>query len=216
MLRYIFLLFLCCVKPQSNGMTHQAYNRFRKTVLVSGIKTNGTVIGSGVAVQHEGKLYFITARHVVISLADKGIIDIQFCSVLNPDDCTTASLGSSSTYFTASMDSDIIVFAVDELPAGIRPARMRCGVAVGETVYTSGAPLGRAPDITRGIVSFRDGNIIFSDNRTAPGNSGGPVFDTRGRVVAISIAIERIPGESAIPSSSISIDVCRAIELINR
>lgn len=80
---------------------------------------------------------------------------------------------------------------------------------VGDVVAALGAPLGLAGAVTLGIVhrapSDRNGvpnRWLEADLRLAPGNSGGPMVDARGRVVGINSMIAgglalAIPSETA-------------------
>lgn len=79
---------------------------------------------------------------------------------------------------------------------------------VGDIVAAFGAPLGIAGALTLGIVHRKpadaDGRIrrwIEADVRLAPGNSGGPLMDARGRVVGVNSMIAyglalAVPSES--------------------
>ena len=69
---------------------------------------------------------------------------------------------------------------------------------IGEMVFTFGHPFGQRNSVTRGIVSAmltartRRGKeipVIRSDAPLAPGNSGGPLVNTRGEVIGINTMI---------------------------
>ena len=68
---------------------------------------------------------------------------------------------------------------------------------IGATVYALGSPFGLGQSVTRGIVSALDRAIdvttpygmIQHDAPLNPGSSGGPVIDTRGRVIGINSAM---------------------------
>ena len=68
--------------------------------------------------------------------------------------------------------------------------------SVGESIFAVGSPLKEelAMTVTKGIVSAvrtdsASGNVFLQgDAAVSPGNSGGPVFDEQGAVVAISVA----------------------------
>lgn len=66
-----------------------------------------------------------------------------------------------------------------------------CGkMRVGDEVIAMGTPLGQQNTITRGIISvihsFEAGHIIQTDTQILGGNSGGPLLNNRGAVVAVN------------------------------
>jgi S1-C subfamily serine protease len=83
---------------------------------------------------------------------------------------------------------------------------------VGETVLAIGSPGGLEKTVTSGIVSalsrrfLQIGDVIQMDAAVNPGNSGGPVIDTMGRLVGIVFAgIPEYPGLNfAVPAERLA------------
>ncbi|MBI4879475.1 MAG: trypsin-like peptidase domain-containing protein [Planctomycetes bacterium] len=64
-------------------------------------------------------------------------------------------------------------------------------VEVGQQVFVVGAPQGMERSVTEGIVSIKnrenDGKVYIQiDAAVNPGNSGGPLFNTRGEVIGVN------------------------------
>lgn len=83
-------------------------------------------------------------------------------------------------------------FAVLE-PTGIKPfttlvpLRLGPAPAIGESVVVIGSPGGMKGSVTAGIVSqIYPNGVIQLNVAVNPGNSGGPVFDSQGRVFGIA------------------------------
>lgn len=80
-------------------------------------------------------------------------------------------------------------------PISVMPIAIRKGdVNIGEDVYAIGSPMGHKfnTTLTKGILSgFRDTNgnkFLQSDVTILPGNSGGPLLDSNGNAIGITVS----------------------------
>lgn len=143
--------------------------------------------GSGVIVQSEGVI--LTNAHVVgmsrtvrVGLADGRRVDGR---VVGRD---------------PSLDVAVVRIDVPNLP--VAPIGDSDRLEVGQTAIAIGNPLGLERTVTTGVVSAvnrsprgisLDG-LIQTDAAISPGNSGGPLLDSRGQVIGINTAVLRAPG----------------------
>jgi len=93
-------------------------------------------------------------------------------------------------------DSDAHDLAILAVETGTRaPLRLGDELAIkqGDSVYALGAPRGLELSLTNGIVSgFRemeDEHLLQTTAAIAPGSSGGPLFDSSGRVIGVTTAL---------------------------
>ena len=162
---------------------------------------SGGGAGSAVAIEPSGHL--VTSAHVVAT-SDGGT--------------ATFVDGSELEFRVVGRDplSDLAVLRTtggDPRPAPLGDAdRLR----VGQLVVAIGNPLGFAGTVTAGVISAlgrsmaaRDGrtsrmveNVIQTDAALNPGNSGGALADSRGRVVGINTAVAGIGLGLAVPIDS--------------
>jgi S1-C subfamily serine protease len=155
--------------------------------------------GSGSAVAFTPDGFLVTSAHVVAG-TDRG--------------SATFVDGSERDFRVVGRDplSDLAVVRADGDTTAARfgdAARLK----VGQLVVAIGNPLGFAGSVTAGVVSAlgrslgtRDGrssrlveNVIQTDAALNPGNSGGALADSRGRVVGINTAVAGIGLGLAVP-----------------
>jgi S1-C subfamily serine protease len=142
--------------------------------------------GSGVVVTHDGIL--LTNSHVVTAARS---IDVTF-----PD-----GRHSAARLLGEDQDTDLAVLRTDENSAAV-PAQLHDSKAVkpGQLAIAIGNPLGFEQTVTAGVVSaigrsLRASNgrliddVIQTDAALNPGNSGGPLVDSSGRVIGINTAM---------------------------
>ena len=167
-------------------------------------------LGSGFIIDSKGIV--VTNHHVV-----KGATAIQIS--LSDGRKYDAKLIGSDQY------SDIAVLQIKNKGRLNLPA-VKFGdpkkVQVGEWVFAIGTPFGLKGTVTAGIVSAinRDINagayddFIQTDAAINKGNSGGPLFNTRGEVIGINTIIVSPSGGSA--GAGFAIPVSTALPVINQ
>jgi len=109
---------------------------------------------------------------------------------------------------------DIALLQIHEVP-DLQPAVLSdsSGLVVGQRVYAIGNPFGFSGTMTRGIISairsvaMPSGNkiedAIQTDASVNPGNSGGPLLNSRGEVIGITTLIASNPNGGAEQSAGI-------------
>jgi serine protease Do len=97
---------------------------------------------------------------------------------------------------------DVAVVRIDAPSPPAAPIGDSDRLEVGQTAIAIGNPLGLERTVTTGVISAvnrsprgiaLDG-LIQTDAAISPGNSGGPLLDSRGRVIGINTAVLRAPG----------------------
>ena len=128
-------------------------------------------------------------------------------------------------------DTDVAVLKIDAPAESLHPVSFgnSARLKVGQRVFAIGNPFGLERTLSTGIISSlnrslprrnRGGtikSIIQIDASINPGSSGGPLLDTRGRMIGMNTAIASKTGESAgvgfaIPVNTISRVVPQLIE----
>ncbi|MFP7707426.1 trypsin-like peptidase domain-containing protein [Trueperella sp. LYQ141] len=178
--------------------------------------------GSGFIIDADG--HVLTNDHVVdgaqkiaVKLSDGRIYE---ASVVGTDEST-----------------DLAVLALKSPPKDLSVAQLgsSADLKVGQAVAAIGNPLGLSTTMTTGIISaldrpvqtFKTGqnlrdatrvvtNAIQIDAAVNPGNSGGPVFDSSGRVIGIASSIASLSETRESQSGSIGLGFAIPIDLAQR
>ena len=182
--------------------------------------TTNAVSGTGFIVSEDG--YIITNHHVIED-AYKGGYEVNVI-LYNGDSYVAEIVGYEKA------DSDIAVLKIDA--AGLNPAKLgdSGAMAVGETVYAVGNPLGELTyTMTRGMISALDREITTSytegyntftstmnmfqmDAAVNSGNSGGPVYNAKGEVIGVVTAKSNASGTEGL---GFAIPINDAVDIAN-
>src|SRR5688572_31160698 len=142
--------------------------------------------GSGLVIAPDG--YVLTNAHVVDGAAD---VEVTFAE-------EGATYRAPVVGTDAATDLALVRVLGPSLPAA--ELGDSDALRVGQLVIAIGDPLGLQSTVTTGVVSAlgrslraKDGriieNVIQTDAALNPGNSGGPLVDTHGKVVGVNTAI---------------------------
>ncbi|MDL2356604.1 MAG: DegQ family serine endoprotease [Pseudomonadota bacterium] len=115
--------------------------------------------------------------------------------------------------------TDVAVLKIDAKNLPVVPIGNSSNLKVGEWVLAIGSPFGLESSVTAGVVSAKGRSLddsavpfIQTDVAVNPGNSGGPLFNTRGEVVGINSQIYSQTGGYQGLSFAIPIDVANRIK----
>jgi serine protease Do len=115
--------------------------------------------------------------------------------------------------------TDVAVLKIDAKNLPVVPIGNTRNLQVGEWVLAIGSPFGLESSVTAGVVSAKGRSLpndpvpfIQTDVAVNPGNSGGPLFNTRGEVVGINSQIYSQTGGYQGLSFAIPIDVAVRIK----
>ena len=155
--------------------------------------------GSGFVVDDEG--HIVTNYHVVqraLSEESTEFLDGAEITVTFPENGTHPArvLGANALYDLALLELE----NPDDLPADISPIPLAEGTPlVGQKTIAIGNPFGFESTVTSGIVSAVGRNLpgigevniplVQTDAAVNPGNSGGPLLSSEGRLIGVNTAI---------------------------
>lgn len=159
--------------------------------------------GSGFVISPKG--YVLTNSHVITNAGDGSRVkaaDHLYVEFADGDRAEATVVGWDLYDDVGLLRLDPKLHQLSPVPLGESAA-----VVVGEPVAAIGSPLGNENTLTVGVVSaihrsidaitVRIYNIVDAIQTDAPithGNSGGPLFDARGRVIGINAQIRSASG----------------------
>jgi len=190
-----------------NDPFSEFFRRFQTPQNPHGGQGGGTVFGagSGFIVSPDGVI--LTNAHVVRD-ANEVTVKLQ-----DRREFKAKVLGSDPK-------TDVAVLKIEAHNLPVVPIGNSKTLQVGEWVLAIGSPYGLDSTVTAGVVSAKgrslpgDDSVPFiqTDVAVNPGNSGGPLFNTRGEVVGINSQIYSQTGGYQGLSFAIPIDVAAGIK----
>lgn len=187
------------------------FERGSVTPTSRGSGSNGTTVGIGTGLVINAAGQVLTANHVV-----RGATSIRL----------TFADGTESTASIASSDpaTDTATLTPATLPSPIVPAVVGSAdtLAVGDPVVAIGNPLGLAASTSSGVVSGLDRRapgddgaaltgLIQFDAAVNPGNSGGPLLDSRGRAVGVVVELLNASGDDSFAGIGLAVPIGSAL-----
>jgi 2-alkenal reductase len=182
-------------------------------------RTGGVGQGSGFVVSPEG--YVLTNAHVVTDAGEAPPENVRGASEVYAEfrDGDTAR----ARILGWDLFADVAVLKVDPGAHDLAPVPLgdSSRVVVGAPVAAIGSPFGEESSLTVGVVSatgrsipaltssFRVVDAIQTDAPINRGNSGGPLFDARGRVIGINAQIRSESGNAEGVGFAVPINAAR-------
>ena len=150
------------------------------TVIADDGEAIAAASGTGFAVTRSG--HIVTNHHVINGCTD---VKVHYEGKIIP-----------ATVLSKDALNDLAVLKADFKPAAVLPLSKK-NPELMEDVFVAGFPFGKSISssvkITKGIISSLTGigdnySNIQIDAALQPGNSGGPIFDEKGNVVAVAVS----------------------------
>ena len=146
-------------------------------------------LGSGVIINEAG--HAITNAHVI-----QGETNLRATVWFpQPDGTLKRTVIEDVEIIAVNNHIDLALIAIpippDVTGFSFAPLERQESIEIGQTVFAIGNPLGLERSLSQGVISttqrsFDGLTYIQTDTAVNPGNSGGPLFNTRGEVVGIT------------------------------
>ncbi|MEE4270309.1 MAG: trypsin-like peptidase domain-containing protein [Thermoanaerobaculales bacterium] len=160
------------------------FEAIRRSVVKVNVLIDEATVGHGsgavLGMDAVGQLYILTNRHVVFhAVAEPHLVTYEL-ELENG-----IQLPAILDFYSKRHDLAVVV-APGMTGWGLPvPLRLCSDLQVGETVHALGSPIGLNHSFTSGVISALRGNMVQTDATVHSGSSGGPLFDTRGRVCGV-------------------------------
>ena len=173
-------------------------------------ESDGLGTGSGFVWDRAG--HIVTNNHVVARAAEIGV------ALGGEEQPIPARLVGTAPW------ADLAVLKLADPPVDLQPISVGTSsdLAVGQSVYAIGNPFGLSRSLTTGVISALDrrlptapgreaAGVIQTDAAVNPGNSGGPLVDSSGRLIGVNTAILAPTGSFTGVSFAIPVDTVNRI-----
>jgi S1-C subfamily serine protease len=191
----------------NRSVVHITTRASQRELLFLEVPAEGT--GSGSVLDRQG--HILTNFHVV-----EGAQQIRV-TLHTGDSYEAVVIGSDPP-------NDVAVLRIDAPPEELVPIELgdSSRLRVGQIVYAIGNPFGLERTMTTGIISSLNRSLPGRGHRTMKsiiqidaalnrGNSGGPLLDTRGRLIGMNTAIASSTGENTGVGFAIPVDTIKRV-----
>jgi len=151
--------------------------------------TSGAETATGTGFIWDRAGHVVTNNHVVAGADEVGVL-------LGGETALPARVVGAAPW------ADLAVVALTDPPDDLQPIPVGSSsdLVVGQSVYAIGNPFGLSRSLTTGVISALDrrlptapgrevAGVIQTDAAVNPGNSGGPLVDSSGRLIGVNTAI---------------------------
>jgi len=85
-----------------------------------------------------------------------------------------------------SKNYDLAILKITDYTTPFLQAGTIGAMSQGDQVFAIGSPLGQRDSVTAGVLTNIQSQVVITDTQILPGNSGGPLIDPQGKVIAVN------------------------------
>jgi len=186
--------------------------------IYANLGASGSSQGSGFVVDGEGVI--LTNAHVITNVAESPT-DVRGASAVYVEFTDGERVAAEVVGWDLFSDVGVVRVSPDDHALAPVPLGVSSAVRVGEPVAAIGSPFGQQTSLSVGVVAavgrsidslasgFSVANAIQIDAPINSGNSGGPLFDSGGRVIGINAQIRSRSGTAEGVGFAIPIDIAK-------